>query len=60
MNKILDDHRNQINEYEEELKLLKRQLAEEEIKYFKIKEELELKITLNKTEYEAELTRAQD
>jgi len=39
---------------------LKRQLAEEEIKNYKIKEELELKLCLSKTEYEAELTRNQE
>ena len=51
MNKALESHRIQINEYEDELKILKRQIAEEEIKNFKIKEELELKLALSKTEY---------
>lgn len=40
MTKVMETHRIQINEYEEELKIIKRQLAEEEIKNFKIKEEL--------------------
>ena len=59
MNKALETHRIQINEYEDELKILKRQIAEEEIKNFKIKEELELKLSLSKTEYEAEINRIQ-
>ena len=59
MNKALESHRIQINEYEDELKILKRQIAEEEIKNFKIKEELELKLSLSKTEYEAEINRIQ-
>ena len=59
MNKAIETHRIQINEYEDELKILKRQIAEEEIKNFKIKEELELKLSLSKTEYEAEINRIQ-
>ena len=60
MNKAIETHRIQINEYEDELKILKRQIAEEEIKNFKIKEELELKLSLSKTEYEAEINRIQE
>ena len=53
LNSIIDEHRNQIKQYEEEVKVLRRQLAEEEVKNYKIKEELELKLSLAKTEYEA-------
>lgn len=35
-------------------------MAEEEIKNYKIKEELELKLTLSRAEHEAELTRHQE